>query len=208
MLPLVLRHVARGTTVSSRCSCAVVRQKAPLSSVSRLSDVIKREVNHDLRHGSSEKPSELKELQELVEKQFAVTDSVGEAVVKLSTRPGAAVQVEVEFDSRDGVEEDEVYDEPAGEEEGEDGGDLAVPFVATIVKGAETLRFRCTAADNIDISSVEFVADGAEGNDDTYVAPAYDELDEEVNIGCPPFGRIFQTPPQSPLTDELVCHTM
>lgn len=81
------------------------------------------------------------------------------------------------IDIRDGAESEFDNDDANGDED--DPPVLAVPFSTTVKKGAEVLKFGCTATDAVDINSVEFYNDKDE-EDTLYDGPTFDELDEEL----------------------------
>lgn len=164
----------RGSSPDDRQAVYACPRRA-FSSDKRLSTIINSELQHDLKTGSAEKPTELLELEALVGERLVISDVPGDAVVRLTSFPDDLLQVDIEFDSRDGVEDEEMYDDGQGGGE-EEGGDLTVPFTATIVKGDVELRFSCTASENVDINAVELV----QPDEDYYSGPGFDELDDEL----------------------------
>lgn len=149
-----------------------------MSSVTSLGKVLRRELKHDLDSGSSEMPEDLAEIKSILEERFTIHDSLGVAEVKLVSSNG----VTVKFDIRDSLDP-EMFD-TSDDEEKEEGAEesVSVGFTATIEKGDKTMRFRCSASEQVTIEAVEIVATGLSADDEAklFVGPAFDELDQEL----------------------------
>jgi len=147
-----------------------------------LGKVLRRELKHDLDSGSLEMPEDLAEIKSILEERFTIHDTPGLAKVKLVSSNGPGVIVE--FDIRDSLDP-EMFDtsEDEEKEEGDTGEEtVTVGFMATIEKGDKTMRFRCSASEQVTIEAVEIVATGLSADDEAkfFVGPAFEELDQEL----------------------------
>lgn len=149
-----------------------------LVSATNLGKVLRKELKHDLDSGSSEMPEDLAEIKSILEERFTIHDTSGSAEVKLVASNGVVVK----FDIRDSLDP-EMFDTADDEEPEEDNQEtVSVGFTALIEKDAKTLRFRCSASEQVTIEAVEFVKSGLSADDEAklFVGPAFEELDQEL----------------------------